>query len=195
MIVDFRWGWQGWLLGPEPLLTGAELESWLTGRDVDAPSAPVNLTFWRSSPEALTFLHLPRQFWLLMCSGFFLILGMTLYLAPWPHWLRWLILFSLLIGLSALLLFWPGWAPALFMGLQPGLAVAAILAFFHWVFKERYRRQLVFMPGFSRVQSGSSLTRAKGGNPPREAATVDAPPPSLARPPSQGGELTVNPAP
>ena len=31
LAVDFRWGWHGWLLGPEPAVASADLETWVTG--------------------------------------------------------------------------------------------------------------------------------------------------------------------
>jgi len=40
---------------------------------------------------------------------------------------------------------------------------------------ERYRRQVVFMPGFTRVKSGSSLIRPGISNRKREVSTVDDP--------------------
>jgi len=45
---------------------------------------------------------------------------------------------------------------------------------------ERYRRQIVFLPSFSRSRAGSSLVRKKSSpRPPNgEPSTVDAPPPA-----------------
>ena len=110
LTVDFRWGWHGWLLGPEPAVGSADLESWLTGREAES-ATPVGLALWRSGPEPLTLLHFPRQFWLLLCSGLFLSLALVVYVVPWPRWLWWLFLTGLLVGLMALLLFWPAWVP------------------------------------------------------------------------------------
>ena len=80
------------------------------------------------------------------------------------------------------------------MGLQPGLLVTVLLACIHWLLKERYRRQLVFMPGFTRTKTGSSLVRNQNGHQIREASTVDSPatsPAKLALP----TQLTSNPTP
>ena len=80
------------------------------------------------------------------------------------------------------------------MGLQPGLLVTALLVCVHWLLKERYRRQLVFMPGFTRTKTGSSLVRNQNGTQVREASTVDSPvnsPAKLASP----SQLTSNPTP
>jgi hypothetical protein len=54
-----------------------------------------------------------------------------------------------------------------------------------WVWQERYRRQLVFIPGFTRLKVGSSLIRnGKSSKRPREASTIDAPTPVAS--PSSG---------
>jgi hypothetical protein len=50
-----------------------------------------------------------------------------------------------------------------------------------WVLQERYRRQLVFIPGFTRRQPGSSLLRTNSSaRRPRDKSTVDAPAPVVA---------------
>jgi hypothetical protein len=46
----------------------------------------------------------------------------------------------------------------------------------HQLVQERYRRQLVFMPGFTRTKAGSTITRTNSAKVLREASTVDAPP-------------------
>jgi hypothetical protein len=51
-----------------------------------------------------------------------------------------------------------------------------------WLVQERYRRQVVFMPGFTRLQAGSSLSRAPQGAKPREPSTVDAASAGVAAP-------------
>ena len=40
---------------------------------------------------------------------------------------------------------------------------------------QRYKRQLVFMPGFTRVKPGSSLLRGSSVKRNREPSTIDAP--------------------
>jgi hypothetical protein len=45
-----------------------------------------------------------------------------------------------------------------------------------WFFQRRYRRQVVFMPGFTRLATGSSLVKHGSSHRPRaEPSTVDAP--------------------
>jgi hypothetical protein len=45
----------------------------------------------------------------------------------------------------------------------------------HWLVQARYRRQLVFMTGFSQPKPGSTLVRGEGSKRGREPSTVDAP--------------------
>ena len=47
-----------------------------------------------------------------------------------------------------------------------------------WLLQRRYRRQVVFMPGFSRARPGSSMVRVNNAGPrPKEVSTVDVPAP------------------
>jgi hypothetical protein len=69
----------------------------------------------------------------------------------------------------------PGWLPALVLGCQPGLLVLVVLLAVHWMLQESYRRRLVFMPGFARLKTNSSLLRSAAGGQRREPSTIDAP--------------------
>jgi hypothetical protein len=96
----------------------------------------------------------------------------------------------LIAGLAALVVLCPAaWHGVLF-GLQPGILLFVVFVSVHWLLQERYRRQLVFLPGFTRVKSGSTIVRSAGAKRSREASTVDAPAGSveaaakLAGPPS-----------
>ncbi len=198
--MDYRWGMQGWLLGPEPSVTSADLETWLTGKDAADAASPVSLAFVRSSQDGVQLLHVSRQLWLLVCSGALLAIGLALYVLPLARPVVWVIVVALGLGLLAVGFLWPGWIPALVFGCQPGLVVLLILLGIQWMLHESYRRQLVFMPGFTRLKGNSSLIRTGvnvtgvsvsgvsgtgvGGR--REASTIDSPPPlsgsSLAAP-------------
>jgi hypothetical protein len=60
-------------------------------------------------------------------------------------------------------------------GAAPGLLVTATLFLSQWLLHERYKRQLVFMPGFTRVKDGSSLLRSNNNQRVLEPSTIDAP--------------------
>ena len=64
-------------------------------------------------------------------------------------------------------------------GAQPGIAAVLLVLAGIWMVQERYRRQVVFIPGFTRLKPGSSLVRTgKSSKRPRETSTIDAPAPS-----------------
>ena len=118
--TDYRWGVQGWLLGPEPSVTSADLESWLTKRESSDAPTPVSLAFTRAGQGSVRFWHLSRQVWLLLCSGLLLAIGLALYVLPLPRTVFWLLAVGLGIGVLAVGLLWPGSLPALVFGCEPG---------------------------------------------------------------------------
>jgi hypothetical protein len=176
--MDYRWGMQGWLLGPEPSVTSAELESWLTKQEPTEAPTPVSLAFSRIGEDSVQLWHVSRQLWLLLCSGTLLAIGLALYVLPLSR----AVLGLLAVGLGSVILvaglLWPGWAPAVAYGCEPGALVLVVLIGIQWMLQESYRRRLVFMPGFARVKSNSSLIRSGGSGTRREPSTIDAPAPS-----------------
>ena len=76
-------------------------------------------------------------------------------------------------------LLWPGVLAAVAYGCEPGVLVLLLVLGIPWMLHQRYRRQVVFMPGFTRARAGSSLIRNGGtGSAPRprgEPSTVDVP--------------------
>jgi hypothetical protein len=175
------WGWRGWLFTPRPVLSNADLESWLTGAsEGDARTHP-NLVCWQNTLEPLLVWHLPRQLWLLACSLFCLAVGMVLAqtvggTTALARILFWATAGGLGMLVVACLLFWPGLLAMLLYGAQPGAVVLVLVLVVQWLLHQRYRRQVVFMPGFTRVKAGSSLIRSSSmQNRPREPSTIDAP--------------------
>jgi hypothetical protein len=173
------------------------------------------LVCWRNGAEPVYLLHVPQQLWLLFCSLGLLLLGLgLLWLGGWTTpprkpgmgdtgslSLRGLVF----LGAGGLLvvaavLFWPTLAGQAAYGCQPGVAVLLPLLVVQWLFQERRRRRIVFLPSFSqkpdraatesadrarasgarRDGSASSPGRAErsgSGEHPRrgEPSTVDAP--------------------
>ncbi|MCS7045307.1 MAG: hypothetical protein NZO58_03015, partial [Gemmataceae bacterium] len=111
-----------------------------------------------------------------VCSGTLVLLGLGWMLLPLPRWLRGLMLGAAVLGALAVALRWRAFVPALLYGCQPGAVVLLGLLGLQRLLQERYRRQVVFMPGFAQWQEGSSLSRRQSGPKPREPSTVDAPP-------------------
>jgi hypothetical protein len=129
-----------------------------------------------STLQPIQLTHVPQQAWLLICSLGLIGLGLGLYLLTLPRQVFWP--FLALLGLVAALagILWPGILAAVLYGCQPGILVLAVVLGIQWVLHQRYRRQIVFMPGFTRLKSGSSLIRSGSRNRPRgEPSTVDEP--------------------
>lgn len=175
---EYEWGLKGWLLGPRPTADRAELERWLAGSDAaggGGESEP-SLVCRQPSPAPLPLVHVPQKAWLLACSLLCLAVGLALTFVPWARGRVAVYAAVGLLGLAACAagLFWPDVVPAVLFGCEPGVAVLVLVLAVHWTLQRRYRRQLVFMPGFTRLKTGSSLIR--GGSRPREPSTVDGQP-------------------
>jgi hypothetical protein len=180
-----RWVWRGLLLTPRPARTSADLEPWFTGESAqaavtgdDAPAAAENepgLICWQNALGPVPLAYAPQPVWLLVCSLFFLLLGLGLSFAPVSRPTFWLlvVVVSLTLGIAA---FWrPSVVPAVVYGCEPGFLVLMLILAIQWLLQQRYRRQVVFLPGFTRLKPGSSMIR-RDANPPRgEPSTVDAP--------------------
>ena len=142
----------------------------------------------QDSVVPLTLTHAPQQAWLLVCSLGLLVFGLGLYWAARPRpgdgghmapWL-WPILALVTLGVVVAALFWPTTLWAVVYGCEPGALVLVCVIAIQWLMHQRYRRQIVFLPSFSRGRAGSSLLRKSASSRPRngEPSTVDAPPPS-----------------
>jgi hypothetical protein len=176
------WSWQGWLLAPRAPVTNVDLEQWFAAgvegnRADDAEVFVPSLVVTRHAVEPLTVVHAPQSLWLLVCSLLLLACGLVLFLLVRPT--------SGSGGLSLLIvavvlgrLFQPTLTSALYYGCEPGLAVlllALTLGLLWWLLSwVQYRRQIVFLPSFTRGRPGSSIVRVVGpGSSPRPQ-----PPPS-----------------
>src|SRR5262249_53564108 len=195
---EHTWTRRGWLLAPQLNRTGADLE-----REFEEPlpaklhqnersegeaSAVPTPVCWQENGEPLTLTPAPQQTSLLVCSLGLLVLGLGLYwtarprpgdgghMAPW----LWPILALVTLGVVVAVLFWPTTLWAVVYGCEPGALVLVCVIAFQWLMHQRYRRQIVFLPSFSRGRAGSSLLRKSTSSRPRNggASTVDAPPPS-----------------
>jgi hypothetical protein len=157
------------------------------GAESEEPTTPA-LVCWQDASEPIVLTHAPRLAWLLVCSLGLLVLGLGLYGAARPRsddsgrmapWL-WPILAVLTLGVAVGVLFWPTTLWAILYGCEPGALVLLCVLGFQWLIHQRYRRQIVFLPSFSRGRAGSSLLRKSAAPRPAkiEPSTVDAPPPA-----------------
>jgi len=172
---DWHWGLQSWLLTPESAATSADLDGWLLGKESTEVPDTVTYTFALISEQPETVYHLPRHWWLLLCSGAFLIVTLGGYFSPITRLTYWLMLFALGLGGLVLGILCPAFLPPLLFGLQPGVVLFIAFVSVHWLIQERYRRQVEFLPGFVRPKTGSTMMRSNSSKRPREVSTVDAP--------------------
>jgi hypothetical protein len=176
--LDYRWTWNR-LLAPEPASSGVELEAWLAGNGAAGDGSPVSLLFTPASSDVQRVVYQSWMLWVVLISGTLLVLFLALFFLRRSRLVVLLLLGGFALAGLALALSCPAVLPALFYGAQPALAIMLFVLVVHWLQHERSRRQLVFIPGFTRVKGGSSLMRtAKSSKRPREPSTVDAPPPS-----------------
>jgi hypothetical protein len=178
-LTDQRWGWRGWLLAPRPVLSSAALEDWFQGGSVIPPDAEPEATLVcrGTALKPLGLLLVPQQqVWLLGCSLALLLVGLVLGVAPLPRGLFWPLLALLGAGLLLTAVLWPVTFRAFVFGCQPGVLVLLVVVLVQFTLHRRYRRQVVFLPGFRRRKSGSSLVRTGSSPRLREPSTVDEPP-------------------
>lgn len=183
-----RWDWRGWLLAPQPAAAGADLQRWLVGgaapEDAGRPPAAdlapdyPSAVSWRTDLEPLALAHVPQQAWLLSCSLVLMAGGLFVYFLRLPRGLLAGLLGLGMAAAAAVGLFWPGVLSVVLYGCEPGLAVLLAFLVVQWLLHRRYRRQVVFMPGFTRLKPGSSLIRGSSNRPRGEPSTVDALPPA-----------------
>jgi hypothetical protein len=181
-VSEQEWGLRGWLLAPQAGLSSAELEEWLSGSAAPAGSEESSsaLVCWQGSPQPLHLIYLPQKTWLLTCSLLFLVVGLGLSIVPLARGplrvLGWSVAILGGLALAVTVFLWPDVLPAILYGCEPGVVILVLVLAVEWMLQRRYRRQLVFMPGFSRLKPGSSLVRAGNSNRPREPSTIDVPP-------------------
>jgi hypothetical protein len=187
-VPEQRWAWQGGMLTPQPAMSRAELDRWLTGTaasavtraEIATPAEDVepNLVCHQASPETLFLLRVSRQVWLLACSLGFLVIGLTLAVSSIPRALSWAFVAVLGLAGTGIGIYWPGLLTAIIYGCEPGVVIFVFVMAIQWMLRERYRRRVVFLPGFTRSKPGSSMARAGSADRSRvEPSTVDAPPP------------------
>jgi hypothetical protein len=170
-----QWSWQTWLPTPESSVTSADCDAWLTLKEATQPPAPVTFSFAHVTMQPETVYHLSREGWILVCSGILLVMTLGGFFSPLPRWLFWPLLWCLALALVTFGLLCPATVAPVAFGTLPGVVLFLVFIGGHWVHQHRSRRQLVFLPGYSRAKPGSTMIRANAAKRPREASTVDAP--------------------
>jgi hypothetical protein len=169
------WHLRDWLPTLEPAARPSELEFWLTGKELAEPAGDSSLLCARGSLTPVRVLRAPRAAWFLICSAAVLALGLVLYCLAKSALAWWYAMAGSLLALGTIGLLWPELVACLLLGIAPGVVLLASLLLVQWFVHDRYRRQLVFMPGFTRLKPGSSLIRPGGMQRRSEPSTIDAP--------------------
>lgn len=174
VLFPQQWSWQGWQLAPQARVSGEDLEKWLTAA---APETPIDggLIVRTSRLHELQVLLVPRPIWLLCCSGILLVFGLGLTLPSRLRVFLWFLAGLLVPAFIVISMLWPSVFYAVLYGVQPGVVILVILFLVQWLLQLRYHRQVVFLPGFTRVKSKSSLVQPERVRP-RAPSTVDAVP-------------------
>lgn len=102
---------------------------------------------------------MPLPLWLLIFSGVFLAVFFGVFFISRVGWGVVLGLTVSAASLVAACLYYPAAVPPAV--LRFATFIAFIVGIVHWILQERYRRQLVFLPGFQRVANESAVTRSK----------------------------------
>jgi hypothetical protein len=184
LAMEQRWGFRAWLPSPRSAVTVAELERWFNA-STDSPGAAdtslglgsrsSELVGWQANLGHITVVHVSERTWLLGCSLILLLLGLGLYLLSSRPRFFGAAVIALAAAIVTVGIVWPNVLSVIIYGVQPGALVLLIVGGFLWLRHRRYRRQLTFMPGFSRLAPGSSVMRAGSSHRPRgEPSTVDA---------------------
>jgi hypothetical protein len=182
--TEHRWIWRGALLTPRPGQSAGDLQRWLTadtdtageGEETPRDDREPGLVFWQTAIAPVQLVYVPQQIWMLACSLVFLVIGLGLSFVPFSRGQLWVVVSLLIIGCAAAAVWWPDLVPVVVYGCEPGIVVLLAILGIQWVLHQRYRRQVVFLPSFTRLKQGSSLERANSFPPSREPSTVDAPP-------------------
>jgi hypothetical protein len=163
-------------------VTTADLERWLAGQNngIDATDGATmendsTLVYWQTTLAPLVVILAPQHVWLIACSLVFLIFGLGLSLTGLSRARLWIAIFILSVGLGLAAIWWPSAVPVVVYGCEPGVVVLLGILALQWLLNQRYRRQVVFLPGFSRMKAGSSVARVENHRPRGEPSTVDAP--------------------
>jgi hypothetical protein len=176
-----KWNFLGGLLTPRPVTQEADLEQWFsgqfTGGDAEFAQGPSYVISWQSNADSLRIMSLPRQLWMIVCSLAFLLVALGVYFFARTSRGLWLGLALIAFLVGTLVTLWPGIMIQVIYGCEPAvLVLIVILAAKYWLFR-RYRRQVVFLPGFTRRKTPSSLARQPSSvsRPAGESAILEQP--------------------
>jgi hypothetical protein len=175
--VEHGWGWSGALWAPLVGVSNRKLEQWISNKQTDQANggATAGLIYAQSNLSPLGLVLVSQRQWLLGCSLLVLAVGFVLVLAPLPPAYFWLAITVTAISVATATVLWPTIIPLAVYGAEPGVVVLLFVLLLHWLLYQRYRRRVVFMPGFTRVKAGSSLIQKDNLERRRETVQLEEP--------------------
>jgi len=177
--VGERWQWQRGLFVAAPAWGPEELARWFGNAERSSADAAVGdgITVGRQTgPGAVRFVAVPRALAWLVVS--LVVIAIGLAAVRWGGPLTGTVVAAgFVAAVAGAALVWPRLATHLLAASQPGCAAFVVVLAVRWALHQRYRRRVLFLPGFTRAQpNGSSAQRAAIGVRSRiEPSTIDIP--------------------
>jgi len=176
--ISERWRWQRGLFAAGPAWGTEELERWFGNADraVGEATGDDVVVGRQSFPGAIRFVVIPRPLAYLVASLSIIALGLAAVRWGGPR-TGTVVAAGFVAVVAAMAVIWPRFAAQLLAASQPGVAVFLCVLAVRWALQHRYRRRVLFLPGFTRPhENGSSARRASINARPRvEPSTIDVP--------------------
>jgi hypothetical protein len=171
-LPEQTWRWTGWLGAPAPALNRPEMVYWLGGNSEPQTARPAYSFMQTGSISPLALASVPQQPWILVLSLSALFLGVLFYSYRPPYPWVWATLgLAILVGLGL----WEPWLLlAIFFGFQPGLLVLVCVMLVLWIRQQCWQRQVILLPGFARVATGSVTQPRSAVSKQKRPSTVNA---------------------
>jgi hypothetical protein len=164
------WSFRRVLPEARPAYSAAQLDAWLrTGAETDAnndnhSSQGATVEFRAANLATIRLWRIPRLVWLLSSSISLLLVGLAIALLWRAPRFFWPAVAVVLIVAGACTVFATELVSIFLAAAPPGLLVLVLAIAVLWWLRRRYQRKVVFLPGFSRAEPSSALTRPAGSN-------------------------------
>jgi hypothetical protein len=177
---EWRWAWHRGLFTPKPAWSAADLRRWFGADARSAASEPVDdfgvaLVGSQPTMQPLSFVVVSRSVALLV--GSFVVLAFGLAAVRVKTGWRVAGTVALAIALTWLAVVRPQLLAMFLYVAQPGAAVLVAVLLARWLIQRRFRRRVLFLPGFTRPSTAESSLVRNGplSRVQREPSTIDAP--------------------
>jgi hypothetical protein len=180
-VAGLAWERHGGLLAPRPAVTADDLDHWFLDAAATAQGSATptserpSLVCRQPSFQPLAVVYVPEPAWLLVCSLLFVAAGLCAVFAPLPRGVLAVAVLAVGLAVAATSVWWPATLPPVLYGCEPGAVALVLILLVQWTVHQRYRRQVLFLPGFTRVKTGSSIAGSSGRRPHGELSTIDGP--------------------